>query len=167
MTFVADSGPLIHLAIVGQFSLLRRYFHDLLIVPQVYEEVVTHGKERPGHWELQQAVEEKWIAIRPVRDSALVERLLLPAVSRTDAAVAACALENQAGLVLADDFWLRMLAKQHGLSVMGSIGILICARLEGVIGKLKPLLDHLIAAGFHVEPGGEVYREALKEVGEM
>ena len=31
---------------------------------------------------------------------------------------------------------------------------------------LQPLLDQLIAAGFHVEPQGQVYREALQRVGE-
>ena len=41
MTAVADSGPFIHLAIVGRFDLLKRYFHKLVIIPQVYDEVVT------------------------------------------------------------------------------------------------------------------------------
>jgi predicted nucleic acid-binding protein len=49
---------------------------------------------------------------------------------------------------------------------MGSIGILIRARLEGVIEALKPLLDQLIAAGFHLDPQGHVYREAVQRVGE-
>jgi hypothetical protein len=45
MTVVADSGPLIHLAIVGQFLLLKRYFYPLLIIPQVYEEAPPRDKE--------------------------------------------------------------------------------------------------------------------------
>jgi hypothetical protein len=33
ITAVADSGPLMHLAIVGQTALLQRYAHPILIVP--------------------------------------------------------------------------------------------------------------------------------------
>ena len=66
MTLVADSGPLIHLAIVGQFHLLKRYFHELVIIPQVYDEIVTHGKGRPGDTELRQAVRVQWVVVQPV-----------------------------------------------------------------------------------------------------
>lgn len=167
MTFVADSGPLIHLALVGQFPLLKRYFHKLLIIPQVYEEVATQGKGRAGDFELREAVTERWIAVEPVKDNALVRRLTLPNVSQTDAAVVACAVENKASLVLTDDSNLRGLAEQEALSVMGSVGILILARLEGVIGELKPFLDRLVAVGFHLEPNGPVYQDALKRVREL
>ena len=50
---------------------------------------------------------------------------------------------------------------------MGSVGILLHARLEGVIPALKPFLDQLVAVGFHLDPHGRVYREALKRVGEF
>jgi predicted nucleic acid-binding protein len=49
---------------------------------------------------------------------------------------------------------------------IGSIGILIQARMNGVIAELKPLLDQLIAAGFYLDPHGPVYRDALSSVGE-
>jgi predicted nucleic acid-binding protein len=50
--------------------------------------------------------------------------------------------------------------------VIGSIGILIRARLDGVIPELKPVLDQLIHGGFYLDPQGTVYHEALKRVGE-
>jgi predicted nucleic acid-binding protein len=50
--------------------------------------------------------------------------------------------------------------------VSGSIGLLIQARRDGIIPALKPLLDQLIAAGFHLNPQGQVYRDALQSVGE-
>jgi len=54
----------------------------------------------------------------------------------------------------------------HDVPVIGSIGILIRARLDDVIPALQPLLDQLITAGFHLDPQGHVYREALQRVGE-
>jgi uncharacterized protein len=167
MTVVADSGPLIHLAIVGQFLLLKRYFYSLLIIPQVYEEVAIQGRGRPGDPELRQAVRDGWIIIEPVTDSALVQRLAAPNISETDAAVVACALEKRAALILADDSDVRELAEREGLSAIGSVGILLHSRLEGVIPALKPSLDQPVAAGFHLDPHGRVYREALKRVGEL
>jgi uncharacterized protein len=167
MTVVADSGPLIHLAIVGQFPLLKRYFHQLLIIPQVYDEVVTQGQGRPGDLELSQAVSNGWITIGPVTDPTIMDRLGAPNLSAADIAVVACALEKRATLILADDSGVRELAEQEGLSAIGSVGILIHARLEGVIPALKPVLDQLVAAGFHLDPHGGVYKEALKRVGEL
>jgi predicted nucleic acid-binding protein len=166
MTTVADSGPLIHLAAIGQFALLRRYFHKVFIVPQVYDEVVIQGRARAGEGELLQAIEEGWIALVPVAGQTLVLRLTAPNISETDAAVVACALEKGIIRVLADDPDVRGLAEQEGLQAIGTVGILVHACLEGVIPELKPLLDELISSGFHLDPHARVYQDALKRVGE-
>ncbi len=50
---------------------------------------------------------------------------------------------------------------------MGSVGILTQARLEGVVRKLKPLVDQLVAQGFHLDPKGRIYQDALRKVGEL
>jgi len=167
MTVVADSGPLIHLAIVGQFHLLKRYFHELVIIPQVYDEIVTHGKGRPGDTELRQAVRDQWVMVEPVTNPAAAKRLAASNISETDAAVVACAVEKKITLVLADDSDVRDLAEREGLSVMGSVGILTQGRLEGVVHELKPLLDKLVVAGFHIDSNGRVYQDALRRVGEI
>jgi uncharacterized protein len=78
--------------------------------------------------------------------------------------VVALAIEQQVTL-LTDDNGVRMLAMAHNVPMIGSIGILIRARLDGVIAELKPLLDQLIAVGFHLDPQGHVYSEALQRVG--
>jgi hypothetical protein len=44
---VSDSGPLIHLASVRHFSLLKRFFHTLHTVPQVYEKWSPDAKTFP------------------------------------------------------------------------------------------------------------------------
>jgi hypothetical protein len=87
-------------------------------------------------------------------------------VSDVAVLVVALAIEQYATL-LTDDNAVRMLAMAHRVPVIGSIGIVIRARHDGVILALQPLLDQLIVAGFHVDPQGQVYRGALRRVGEV
>ncbi|MGH8603367.1 MAG: response regulator, partial [Gammaproteobacteria bacterium] len=103
MIVVADSGPLIHLAGVKQFSLLKRFFHTLHTIPQVYEEVVTQGQGRAGDFEMRQALQERWLLVDAAADPALVQRFIAANVSETDAAVIASAIMRKAALLLADD----------------------------------------------------------------
>lgn len=68
MTVVADSGPLIHLATARQFYLLQRFFDKVLIIAQVYDEVVTQGKGKPGDSDVRKAIEEGWVLVDPMRE---------------------------------------------------------------------------------------------------
>src|SRR5262245_48755377 len=48
MKVVSNSGPLINLAKVDQFPLLRDLFQHITIPPAVFEEVVVRGGSQPG-----------------------------------------------------------------------------------------------------------------------
>jgi uncharacterized protein len=167
---VSDSGPFIHLSIVNQIDLLPRYFEPLITLRQVYDEVVMQGNNRPGARELVAAYDQGAVRLAEIKDHTIIDQLRqmpaeVPATSDVDILVLALALAQNA-ILLTDDNAVRTLALAHGVPVIGSIGVLIRARLDGIIPTLKPLLDQLVKSGFYLDPQGQVYREALRRVGE-
>jgi predicted nucleic acid-binding protein len=74
------------------------------------------------------------------------------------------ALETRAEWVVLDDLQARRLAKDLGLSVVGTAGVLFAAKQRGFIAAVRPPLDALRAAGFRLRR--DVYEEILKAAGE-
>ncbi len=67
-------------------------------------------------------------------------------------------------LLISDDKQARAAAKRLGVSVIGTAGILIRAKQNGVISEIKPILDNLELNDFFIS---RVLREeVLKIVGE-
>ena len=68
--------------------------------------------------------------------------------------------ELKADLILLDETIARRVARLLNLKVKGTVGILVLAKKEGIIKKLKPILNELRTKGVWISD--EVYDEALK-----
>lgn len=75
----------------------------------------------------------------------------------------AWALGGRLALLL-DDRTARRLARERGLKVYGSAGILVLAKAIGAIDAARPELDRLLAAGLYLSE--RIYREVLVAAGE-
>jgi predicted nucleic acid-binding protein len=73
------------------------------------------------------------------------------------------AVEISAAL-LADDRAARRFASGLGLTVIGTLGVLVRAKRKGLVSEVRPLIEHLRAGGHHL--GGAAIDAALAAAGE-
>jgi uncharacterized protein len=158
---VADSGPIIHLGLLGLLDLLPELFGRVVVPRAVYHEVVVQGAGEPGSAELESA---RWADVQDVNEDTPLHRVLRRELDAGESAVLCLAVQLSAALVLMDERAGRGLAKQLGLTVRGTLGILAQAKRQGRIEALSPLLKQLVARGIWLSPG--LIHEVLTSVGE-
>jgi predicted nucleic acid-binding protein len=163
---VSNSSPLILYAKIGRLDLLRAVFTEIVIPPAVYQEVVTDGSGLPGAAEIRAGLRTGWIVSAPLSPSGERERAVALRAGLDGGEAEAIALALAAGVspVLLDDRDARRFARQRGVRVIGSAGVLLLAKGRGLIPLVRPLLDELLAAGLYLS--GFTYREVLARAGE-
>jgi len=139
--------------------LIEGLFGEILVSAEVYQEMTAPTK--PGIEAIRKA---KSIKKLEVKDPNRFLASKAYGVSTADTTVIALAKEHGATLVLIDDKRLRRLAKETGLPVVGSGGILLKAKEEGLITEVKSALDLLTKHGARI--GEPLYRRILTLAGE-
>ncbi|MHB8973519.1 MAG: DUF3368 domain-containing protein [Pirellulaceae bacterium] len=161
MSIVSNASPLINLARIGQFGLLRDVYGEIIIPEAVWNEIVGEGAGQPGAVELEHA---EWITMQAVSNHLLVQSLRQD-LDAGEAEAIVLAVEVNADLLLMDERLGRQVARHLGMSVSGLIGLCIEAKHKGIIVAIKPLLDALRdQAGFRIRPS--LYEQVLAEAGE-
>ena len=143
---VSNSSPIIHLAKIGKLSLLREYFNTIMVPESVFKECVAEGKDRK---EVEAIKKAEWISVAEVQDKKLV-KLLQSSLDDGESEAIALSLESGADLILLDDSDAREKARIYGLTVTGTLGVLLRAKKDRKISSLKENIIKLRESGFWV-----------------
>ena len=152
--------PLIGLASIGKFQLLKDLFGEIVIPSAVYNEVVIQGKYQPGAKETREA---DWIKVVEVQDH-LAVNLLRNELDQGESEALVLAKELGAVRILIDERLARRKARSVGLTVTGTLGVLLMAKEAGLIPAVRPLLDSLSETPFRMSEN--LYRRVLRMAGE-
>jgi predicted nucleic acid-binding protein len=158
---VSNASPLINLARIQRFELLRLFYGELTIPPAVYDEVVTRGSERDGSRNVRESI---WIRQQSPHDQLAVTALAAE-LDWGEASAIILARELNADTLLIDEIRGRRIAQRLGITVKGTIGILTRAKREGLIPNVKDELDRLRQRGTWIHP--RLYQDILRMAGEM
>ncbi len=144
---VADSTCLIGLERVGKLDVLPALFVSVMIPPEV-------GREFGGKF--------AWLKIENLKSN-LLATALQTVVDVGEAEAIALASEKNC-LLISDDKQARAAAKRLGVKFIGTVGVLVRAKQNGIITEIKPILDLLEANNFFLSRA--LREEALKIVKE-
>jgi len=162
---LTNTTPLIALAQVGVFPLLRDLYGHLGLPPAVYREVVTEGHGRAGAQATAEAVTAGWLTVLALRQPEAARRLRIQfLLGDGESEVLALAQEQQVSLVLMDEDRAVRRARALGFLVLRTVGILLQAKTHHLLPDVKQPLDALRALGFRLSE--RVYQQALQYAGE-
>ncbi len=163
MRAVSNTSPLLNLAIIGHLDLLQAQFTEVLIPPGVLTEL-RPAEPLPGSAALSTALAEGWLRVVEVQDRPLIA-LLQRTLDVGESEAIALAIETAPGALLIDERDGRQVATSLRLPVIGALGVLLRAKLDGSIPTLHEALTALeVKAGFRVAP--RLVHELLAAAGE-
>lgn len=147
MIIVSNTTPLIGLASIQRFELLKHLFGELYIAQAVYDEAVVAGREVGGA--KREVSTANWIKTVRVKDRLAVE-VLLDELDLGEAETIVLARELGADWVLMDEKKGRRKLTQMGLKKIGTAGILLKAKQVGLLPAVRPELEQLRQRGFSI-----------------
>lgn len=133
MIVISDTTPIISLLKINKLSLLQILFKNVIIPQAVYNELISNPKYTN---EAVIIFNTSYISIKKVENRKQVDELRNNSgldIGESEA-IAYSKMVN-ADLLLMDELKGRSVAKQLGLSITGTIGILIQAFNENLISK--------------------------------
>ena len=148
-TIISDTSCFILLSGIGELELLQKTYGQVLTTIEVASEF---GQALPD-----------WVEIKSPSDKNRQHDLEMQ-VDKGEASAIALAIETPDSTLILDDIKARKLAEKLGLEITGTIGVIIKAKLKGIIPSIKPFLAKIRNTNFRLST--EVETSALREAGE-
>jgi len=159
-TIVCNTGPIIALAGINKLDLLKSFYKTVIIPEPVHYEILAGEKSFTGLAEYKKAT---WLDIRKLnRDT---EPLLAKLLDEGEASVIHLACELGIKNIIMDERKGRRIAREiYGLTVTGTIRILIDAKKAGLISNLTVALQDMKSHGYWIHD--KIIQAAINEVGD-
>lgn len=157
---IVNSTPLIVLCGIGCFDILRSLYQEIIIPNAVYQEVTA--KEDSACMQIKTA--GSWIRIKHIQDHT-EKKMYKAKLHEGEVEVMILAQELNADLVIIDDNAAKKTAKYLGLTVTGTLGVLLKAKKHKIIENIYPLLTEMKKNGFYIDSVLE--NMVLKQAGEI
>lgn len=157
---VCDTSVLLYLGRIQKVELLPSLFSKVYVPETVLLELAAGKMTRAD------TIEPKtldWVLSCDVRPSD-IQNLPSNRSGPGERAVIACGLGHPGCYLGLDDRQARLLAERVGLPVIGTVGVLIKAKISGFLPSVHDLLEELQTKGFRLASG--LLSEALRLAGE-
>jgi predicted nucleic acid-binding protein len=142
---ISDTSCFIILTNIGELEIIEKLYGKITTTIEIATEF---GEPLPD-----------WVEILSVKGID-TQRLLEMQIDKGESSAIALALEFSDSLLILDDFKARRIATQLGLSITGTLGIIIKAKLEGIIPSVIPILQKIKQTDFRLS--NEVEIKVLK-----
>ncbi len=157
---VINTSPLIALvAALGDLDILQSLYTEMFVPFEVCQEILIGGSTGFAISEFQSAT---WLKKQP--SPLMVFPFLLNSLDLGEASVIQLALNEKIQTVCIDESVGRRIARLSGLSVTGSIGILLRAKREGYSLSIKTAIEKMLTHNIRLSK--TVINFAIKEAGE-
>ncbi len=158
-TYIVDTSPFVGLAKVGLLSILTVGGREVVVPDEVAREVLAGAAEDAA----KQALREGW-GVRAAT-GALPPALAALRLGAGEAAVLAVALARSGSIAVMDDSEGRAVARELGVPVMGTVGVLLRAKQQGHLAAVAPAVRALQSTGLFLPKAG-LLQTLLAAVGE-
>lgn len=148
-TIISDTSCLIILTNIGELELLHKIYGQVTTTSDVATE---YGEPLP-----------KWVEILNPTDISK-RKLLELQIDKGESSAIALALEMPNSTIILDDYKARKVASQLGLTFTGTVGIIVKAKLQGIIPSIKPIISKIKQTDFRLS--AEIELQALKQANE-
>lgn len=148
-TVVTDASCFIALDKIDGLQLLHSLYKEVITTPEIAAE---YGKRLP-----------QWVNVQ-----AVINRDLLydyaDIIDIGEASAMALVAETDADLIIIDDAEARKFARKLGLNITGTVGVILNAKLAGIIPLVKPYMLKIQQTNFRISEW--LIEEIIREAGE-
>jgi predicted nucleic acid-binding protein len=162
MIVISDTTPILSLIKIDRLKILEELYKKIIIPKAVYDELIINIDYQD---EIDIIKRCTFIQIENVEENlsvVLLQREMK--LDRGESEAIVLAKNINADLIIIDERKARRIAKDVGLKVTGTLGILVEAKQQGLIKELKSLLDELMDNNIRISR--KLYMEILNLVEE-